>query len=319
MTEQSLIQGVNSVFIGVSDPQAHIDFYCGQLGWAVSETGVLSADEAASIWGDGVGQTEVTVLSAAGLTHGRIILLTVEKSGPAEYPHTSDLGLAGIDIYTRDIRQTHRVLSSAGYTWVTPPATWEIPVGERVVSVTQGFCNAPDGTALVFVENAAPRGVAAWEVEPDRAYTELTSVVCHVPDFSAELAFWGEDGLGLGTWYDISFTSPGLDEMASLPKGTVMRLAFLAGPKTARIEVTQIQDRTTGLDRRGQQRTARDFGHTGWLVQAADLDEVIRRGIAQGGVVQSGLTVGPSLLFGSSRVAMINTPNGISVTIQEIS
>lgn len=318
MTEQSLVQGINAAFIGVSSPQAHIDFYCGQLGWAVSETGVLSADDAARIWGEGVGQIPVTVLTAAGASHGRIILLTVPKSGPAEYPHTSDLGLVGIDIYTRDTRETHRVLSAAGYTWVTPPATWEIPLGERIVTVTQGFCNAPDGTALVFVENSAPRGVAAWEIDPDCAYTELTSVVCHVPDFEAELAFWGMDGLGLGTWYDITFTSPGLDEMASLPTGTVMRLAFLAGLKTARIEVTQIQDRISGTDRRARQRTARDLGHSGWLVHTSDLDEVIRRGSAQGGVVQSPPTTGPSVLFGSSRIAMMNTPNGIGVTIQEV-
>ncbi len=318
MTAQSLIQGINAAFVGVSDPQPHIDFYCGQLGWAVSETGVLSADEASRIWGEGVGQTPVTVLTAAGVTHGRIILLTVPTQGPAVYPTTSDLGLAGIDIYTRDIQETHRVLSSAGYTWVTPPATWEVPLGERVVIITQGFCNAPDGTSLVFVENAAPRGVAAWEIDPERAYTELTSVVCHVPDFDAELAFWGSDGLGLGTWYDVSFTSPGLDKMASLPTGTIMRLAFLAGPKTARIEVTKIQDRTWGEDRRAQQRTARNLGHTGWLVQTSDLDEVIRRGTAQGGVVQSEPTTGSSVLFGSSRVAMMNTPNGIGVTIQEI-
>ncbi len=106
--------------------------------------------------------------------------------------------------------------------------------------------------------------------------------------------------------------------MASLPTGTIMRLAFLAGPKTARIEVTQIQDRTSGVDRRAQQRTARDLGHTGWLVQTSDLDEVIRRGTAQGGVVQSGPTAGSSVLFDSSRVAMMNTPNGIGVTVQEI-
>ena len=55
--------------------------------------------------------------------------------------------------------------------------------------------------------------------------------------------------------------------MASLPAGTVMRLAFLAGPRTARIEVTCIQNRTTGRDRRPEQRTARHLGHTGWLVR----------------------------------------------------
>ncbi|MDA8368899.1 MAG: hypothetical protein M0026_03415 [Nocardiopsaceae bacterium] len=319
MTGQPLIQGVNAAFIGVSTPERHIDLYCGQLGYAVAESGVLSAEAAAAIWGEGVTETHVTVLTAAGAPHGRIVLLTVPDRGPAEYPHTADFGLAGIDMYTHDIQESHRTLTAASYDWVTPPATWEVPLGERMVTVTEGFCNAPDGTDLVFVEPASPRGTAAWDTDPDRGYTELTSVVCNVPDFEAEIGFWGPEGLGLQLWYDVSFSSPGLEEMASLPAGTQMRLAFLAGPLTARIEVTQVQDGMVGTDRRERQRTARHLGHTGWLVQTPDLDATLARVAELGGTVRTGPVHGPELLFGSARVAMVDTPNGIPVTIQESS
>lgn len=316
MTDQPLIRGVNAAFLGVTDPEPHLAYYRDQLGFAVAESGVLAASDAAAIWGEGVGEVGVTVLTAAGAPHGRIVLLTV-PAGEAVHPHSADYGLAGIDLYTRDITESHRVLTAAGYSWVTPPATWQVPLGEKLVTVTEGFCNAPEGTGVVFVEPAAPRGTAAWDAEPDRFYTELTSLVCHVPDFDAEVAFWGPDGLGLSQWYDVSFSDPGLDEMASLPPGTVMRLAFLAGELTARIEVTRIQDRTVGTDRRPQQRTGRHLGHTGWLVPTRDLDAALQRVRERGGSVRTGPVPAPALLFGGARVAFVDTPNGIPVTLVE--
>ena len=316
MTKNPLVQGINAAFVGVSETQANIDFYCGQLGYEVSESGTIPADQAAGLWGAGV-DTEVTVLTAAGAPHGRIVLLSVADAAPAEYPHSADFGLAAIDMYTRDIEESHRVLTAAGHAWVTPPATWEVPLGEKLVTVTEGFCLAPDGTDVVFVEPAAPRGTQAWDNDPDRHYTELTSVVCHVPDFEAEVAFWGPDGLGLAVWYDVSFSSEGLEKMAELPPGSTMRLAFLAGAQTARIEVTQIVDRTIGTDRRDRQRTARSLGHSGWLVQTADLDAALARVTELGGTVLTGPAAGPAVLFGGSRVAVIDTPNRIQITLQE--
>ena len=204
---------------------------------------------------------------------------------PARHPWQADTGFIAINMYTRDIQVSHTELSAAGQTWVTPPATWRVPLGEQIVTVTQGFLRAPESTDIVFVEPAQARGTAAWDAEPDRHYTELTSVVCHVPDFEAETGFWGPDGLGLASWYDVSFTDPGLDEMAKLPSGTVMRLAFLAGATTARIEVTRMEDRTIGTDLRATQRTAQHVGHTGWLLEVHDLDAAVSRATELGGTV----------------------------------
>ncbi|WP_256839423.1 VOC family protein [Ornithinimicrobium faecis] len=317
MTPTPFVPGIDAAFLGVTDPQPHLDFYCGQLGFSVSERGLIPAAEAAALWGDGVGDTAVTVLSAAGSPHGRVVLLTVPSGGSTEHPHTADHGFVGIDLYVRDIQASHRELTAAGYEWATPPATWEVPLGEKLVTVTEGFCCAPEGTDVVFVEPASPRGTAAWEADPARAYTELTSVVCHVPDVDAEVGFWGPDGWGLSLWYDVSFSSPGLEEMAELPAGTTMRLAFLAGPETARIEVTRVENRTTGVDRRGQQRTGVDLGHSGWLVRTADLDAALERATERGGTVISGPLRGPQILSGGGRVAVVETPNGIRVTVRE--
>lgn len=314
MSDPYLVGGVNAAFVGVNDRKPHLDLYQGQLGWEIAEEGLLTAAEASGLWGPGVGDTAYTVLTAAGADHGRIVLLEVPPQEPGPHPRQADTGLIAINMYTRDIQVSHRVLTAAGTPWATPPATWEVPLGEKLVTVTQGFALAPESTDIVFVEPAQARGTAAWDRDPDRHYTELTSVVCHVEDFPAEAAFWGADGLGLSSWYDVTFSHPGLDKMAALPDGTVMRLAFLAGPTTARIEITRMEDRTLGTDLRATQRTARHLGHSGWLVEVHDLGAAVARAAERGGRVLTDPGEGPDALFGGRRVCFMDTPNGLPVT-----
>lgn len=312
----ALVPGVSAAFLGVSDPAPHLDFYCGRLGFAVAERGDVLGEQAARLWGVDR-DVPYVVLTAAGAAQGRIILLTVTGADEAVHPHTADLGLVGIDVYTDDIVRAHADLTAAGHPWATAPATWEVPLGDTLVTVTEGFCYAPEGTDVVFVQPEHPRGTAAWAAEPERPYTEVTSLVCHVPDVDAEVAFWGPGGLGLEVWYDLAFSSPGLEEMAGLPPGTKMRLAFLAGRETARIEVTQVGDGTLGIDRRDGQRTAQALGHTGWLIDTPDLDRALAMVRDRGGRITSGPFDGAGGLFGARRVAFVDTPGGIPVTIQE--
>ncbi len=314
----TLIGGVNGAFLGVSDLQAHLDLYVGQLGWEVHASGTLIAQQASALWGEGIGDLSWTELRATGAGHGRLVLLRVPEQPTPPHPKQADTGLVAINMYTRDIAVSHDVLSSAGHKFRTPPATWAVPLGENVVSVTQMFLLAPDGVDIVFVQPATARGTAAWDADPNRHYTELTSVVAHVEDFEAETRFWGPEGLGLRSWYDVSFTHPGLDAMAELPVGSVMRLSFLAGDTTSRLEITRLEDRTLGVDHRARQRTGRHLGHTGWLYAVTDLDELLTQVRALGGEVLSGPRPGPDSLFGGARVAFVNTPNGLPVTFYQV-
>jgi predicted enzyme related to lactoylglutathione lyase len=313
----TLIGGVNGAFLGINDIQPHLDLYVGRLGWEVHAHGTLPAAQAERLWGAGTGDLPWTELRATGAGHGRIVLLRVPDQPTPPHPRQADTGLVAINMYTRDIDASHRDLSAAGDKFRTPPATWAVPLGENVVSVTQMFLLAPDGVDIVFVQPATARGTAAWETDPDRHYTELTSVVCHVEDFEAETRFWGPSGLGMQSWYDVAFTHPGLDEMAQLPAGSVMRLSFLAGGTTARLEITRLEDRTLGIDHRARQRTGRHLGHTGWLFAVTDLDETLRAVQALGGEVLSPAHDGPVELFSGARVAFANTPNGLPVTFFE--
>ena len=317
MTETLLTGGVNAAFLGVSDLQPHLDLYVGQLGWEVHRSGVVPAEEASRLWGEGAGETPFAELRAAGAATGRIILLQVAGDEVAEHPMQADTGLLAINMYTRDLDVSYDVLSRAGQKFRTPPASWAVPLGDKLVTVTQSFLLAPDGVDIVFVQPAEARGTAAWDADPKRHYTELTSVVCHVPDFEAEAAFWGSQGLGLSQWYDVSFSHPGLDEMAQLPPGSVMRLAFMAGPTTARLEITRLEDRSLGADHRHLQRTARHLGHTGWLFTVPDVEAVVAAARRVGGEVLSDVHAGPDGLFGGAAVAYLNTPNGLPVTFVE--
>lgn len=318
MTDQALvIGGVDAAYLGVNEFRAHLDLYVGQLGWEEASSGVLGSAEAERLWGAGIGDIPFVELRAAGAGHGRLFLLQVPEQEVPEHPMQADLGMVAINMYTRDIEVSHRELGAVGHQFRTPPATWAVPLGDTLVSVTQMFLLAPEGVDVVFVEPAQARGTAAWDADPDRHYTELTSVVCHVPDFEAEARFWGADGLGLQSWYDVSFTHPGLDEMAQLPSGSVMRLSFLAGPTTARVEVTQLEEKARGVDRRAGQRTGRHLGHTGWLLKVRDLDETLFRVAQLGGTVLSEAHPGAASMFNGARVAFVDTPGGLPVTFVE--
>lgn len=312
-----LTGGVNAAFLGVSDIAAHLDLYVGKLGWEVHRSGVVTADEAARLWGEGVGEIPFTELRAAGAGSGRILLLEVAGREVGMHPMQADTGLLAINMYTRDLDVSYDVLNASGENFRTPPASWAVPLGEKLVTVTQSFLLAPDGVDIVFVQPAEARGTAAWDADPERHYTELTSVVCHVPDFEAEAAFWGAGGLGMAQWYDVTFSHPGLDAMAQLPEGSVMRLAFMAGDTTARLEITRLENRDLGVDHRAVQRTGRHLGHTGWLFTVGDVEAVVAAARAAGGEVLADVHAGPAELFDGARVAFVNTPNGLPVTFVE--
>ncbi|MFG2017918.1 hypothetical protein [Actinomadura geliboluensis] len=314
----ALVEGITGAVIGVSDFGPHLEFFGGRLGYEVAARGTVGAAAADALWGTGPADVEAMALAAAGAGTGRIHLVRVpEPLAPAARPHNLDDGLIGIDVYAADIAAAHARFAADGIAWSTPPATYGVAVGDREVQVTQGVCPAPDGTAVVFVQPAAIRGTAAWEADPGRPYTELTSVVCHVPDAGAEVAFWGPDGLGMSVWYDVVFSSPGFDTVAGLPPGTRMRLAFLAGERTARIEVTSAEGEHR-VDRRPAQRPGRSLGHSGWTVRTRDLGAALESVRRTGGAVVSAAPVETDdPLHGKAAAASVTTPNGVSVTLYE--
>lgn len=312
-----LATGVTAAVVGVTDFAPHLAFFCGELGFEVASAGVVPADAAARLWGRAE-DVEVRMLTAAGADTGRIHLVRVaEPVAPAGHPHTLDLGLAGLNLYTRDIEAACDRLQAAGYPWLSRPVTYQVPLAQGRVSVTEGICLGPEGVGVVFVQPAAARGTTAWRVDPERRFTELTSVAAHVPDLEAELRFWGPDGLGLTVGYDVAFRSPGLAEMADLPPDGRVRLAFITGAEggTARVELLRIEAARRGVDRRAGQRPGRALGHTCWSVRVRELDAAVARARRAGGRVHCPPFAATTPLHGRARLALVDTPNGIAVEL----
>jgi len=303
-----MIDGITSAVVGVTGFGPHLEFLCGELGFAVEAEGTVAAPDAARLWPGVGGDVDVKLLAAAGSPTGRIQLVRVARPpAPAEHPHVLDLGLGGLDIYTRDLAASHERLREY---WWGAPAAYEIEAGGLTVAIAEGFCHAPDGTCVVLVQPGSVRSTGAWDADPARPYTEVTSVVCHVPDPDAEIAFWC--GLGMELWYDVAFSSPEFERMAGLPEGTRTRLAFLAGPGggTARIEVLSLEASREGTDRRAAQRPGRSLGHSGWSVETRDLDAAVA---AAHGVREPFTVTTP--LHGTARVALVDSPGGVAVEL----
>jgi catechol 2,3-dioxygenase-like lactoylglutathione lyase family enzyme len=314
MSDRPLVDGVSAAILGVDAFETHVDFYCSHLGFEIAAEGVVERSVARALW-DVDDDVAVTFLAAAGAPGGRIDLVLIEGEQPAaQHPHMRDLGLIGLDVYTKDIQQTYGSLLASGFAWNAPPTTYGVPMGDGSVRLTEAFCKGPGGVDVVFLQPEAPRGTRAWDSDPRRLHTELTSVLCHVPDVDAEVAFWVS--LGLQANYDVTFSSPGLDTVADLDPGSVVRLAFLAGEQTARIEVINMPNTQVGLDRRTEQRPARGMGHSGWRVQTRNLSRALERVNESGGRHKSVVTTHDPI-HGTARVAGAFTPNDIFVQLWE--
>lgn len=313
-----LVDSVAAAIVGVSDFAPHLDLFCEHLGFDVDARGRLSAKSAARVWQVDTA-LDIVTLAAAGSRTGRVHLVRVPGAPPAARPHTRDLGLVAVNLYTRDIERAHADLTAAGYPWIAPPSRWQVPVGDRPVDVTEGICLGPDGLNVVLVQPASARDTEAWRADPDRQFTEITSVSAHVPDLDREVAFW--EALGVGRGYVVTFSSAGLERMTGLDAGTVIRLAYLTGPtgSSSRIELPTVQtddkSRLSRHDHRPAQRSGHALGQTGWIVHTAYLPTTVDRAVAWGGTLRYAPFEIDSPPYGRALVAGVETPNGIAVDL----
>jgi len=314
----TFITGVTGAFVGVQDFAPHLEFWCGELGWENCKSGVISAEIAQKVY-HVEGEIEVKVLCAAGSDTGQVYLVRTKNADSLtpRYPHTSELGFHALDLYTKDSAATYEQMKKAGHKWVREPEAYKVPLGETVVEITEAFLFGPEGTAAVFVEAKNARVTKAWDINPDLPYTELTSVVCGVRDVEGLTAFFGPEGLGMAKWYDVSFTSEGLNKMAQLPSDAEITLVFLAGESTARIEVIKVNNVEPPRDLRAEQRPGKALGHSGWSFKTHDLDGALAVVTKQGGVVLSPPVVTDDPIHGKARLASAETPEGAFIELWE--
>jgi predicted enzyme related to lactoylglutathione lyase len=130
-------------------------------------------------------------------------------------------------------------------------------------------------------------------------------------------AFFGPEGLGLGIWYDVTLSSPGIEKMAHLPPGTLVQLAFLAGSKTARVEIINTSNLPDRLNITAKQRVGLSLGHSGWSFITHDIETACKKITLQGGKVISNMIQTDDPVHGKARIVSALTPEGSFIELWE--
>jgi hypothetical protein len=302
-----LISGVTGAILGISNLDLHLGFWRDQLGYEVMDQGEISAETAKAIY-DVDGSIDVWKLAPAQAPSGQVWLYRTKNSSTltAKHPHTSEIGLHALDLYTRDSLKTYEQLSNAGWSWAGIPEMYEVPLGDKNVGITEGFCFGPEGTDVVFVEAKNVRPTIAWGKDPSLPYSELTSVVTGVRN--VELLKNLYLSLGLTPWYDVTFSAPGLEKMAKLPPNTNVQLVFMAGELTARIEIISTTNILDRADITATQRVGKSLGHLGWTFKTSNLDQALAGVAKNGGRVISDVIQTSDPVHGRARIAAVLTP-----------
>lgn len=313
-----LLGGITAAVVGVSDPAPHLQLW-RVLGYEVAAQGQVPAADAAALWGLDAA-VDVWALAPPGVDTGRVHLLRLpaapSPAGPPDRaprvpaPRMDRAGLQGLDLYARDLATAGAVLAGAGYPWHVAPVSYGVTVGEQVVTITEAALHGPDGVTVVLIQPGAPRATRAWEARPGALFTELTSVVVAAGDVAAEVAFWTR--LGLATWYDVTVRDDQLARLAELPPGTAVRIAFLAGTQTARVEILGLPDAPPAPAPPAV--PGRTLGHSGWSARTPDLDAALA---AAGVPPERPPAVADTPLHGRARVATVRTPAGVAVELWE--
>lgn len=313
-----LVDGVTGAIVGVHNKSEHLKFWCNELNYEIVAEGVISSRVASEIYAVN-GEIKVTSLAPAKADSGQVWLFQTENSASliGTHPHTSQIGLHALDLYTRDALATHAQITRAGWEWAATPEAYEVPIGEKSIEITEGFCYGPEGTDVVFVEAKTVRPTIAWDRNPELPYCELTSVVCGVQDMEKAKAFFGPEGLGLGIWYDVTLSSPGIEKMAHLPPGTLVQLAFLAGSKTARVEIINTSNLPDRLNITAKQRVGLSLGHSGWSFITHDIETACKKITLQGGKVISNMIQTDDPVHGKARIVSALTPEGSFIELWE--
>jgi catechol 2,3-dioxygenase-like lactoylglutathione lyase family enzyme len=311
-----LISGVTGAILGISNLDLHLGFWRDQLGYEVMEQGEIPSETAKAIY-DVDGSIDVWKLAPAQAPSGQVWLYRTKDSAnlTARHPHTSEIGLHALDLYTRDSLKTYEQLSNAGWTWAGIPEMYEVPLGDKTVGITEGFCFGPEGTDVVFVEAKNVRPTIAWEKDPSLPYSELTSVVTGVRDVAGAKDFY--HSLGMAPWYDVTFSAPGLEKMAKLPAHTNVQLVFMAGELTARIEIISTTNISNRVDITATQRVGRGLGHVAWTFRTTDLDQALAGVAKNGGRIISEVLETNDPVHGRANLAAVLTPENSFIELWE--
>lgn len=320
MTASPLVDGVHALMFGVREFKPLQRIFVEALGWDVVGQWSLPRSLCSHLWQVDAA-AEVMVLASRGVNYGRVHLyrfpdVTVNEVA-AQGPRSN--GFRSMNTYVRDMAAARERVEAAGASWGAETRFEITSVDGTTQSVHQGRVLMPDGAGLVFVVPTIPRWTAAWSDDPSVFCPEATSVVVASGDAEASKNFWG-DGLGMEVLYDVVQTNAETNAMIGLESDAAVRVVFCWPEKTARVEILgRADDRYNHIaspDATPAQRPGVGLGAIGWVLQVADLDEVLDRLAARGGRLVAPPVTGVAG-FHPGRVATLATPENTWLSVWE--
>ena len=293
---------VDHAVVGVSDLAASIAFYTA-YGFEVVARNRLEADVATALYGLDSATDEV-VLGVPGAATGRLRLVHT----PLPLPDRGHFHRGGhaLDIYTSDMEASTALARELGVV-VGPTADYVF----GPVSLQQAQAMAPDEVPFVFV-GIDRRLPSILDAQPERAHSELHSVVGCVDGIDAETAFW-KDVVGLELRSQFPIDVPAVSEFMMLPRHVPIRMSVMSGAAAnpPRFELLEFSD-AEGITVSGRPLLP------GCLVVGLRVPHVLAavEAMAHAGATTYPAVSAPGLNGQVELAAFVTTPGGIDVEVR---
>lgn len=137
---------LSHLFIGVSDTDATIRFWCGHMGGTLESDEILSSPALDQIYGRQGARIRDTFIRVGGIRLHTIEVLDVRVAAEAR-GSPGDLGLRGISFRVSDFEATHRKLAESR---LNPTPIYRFDEIETPVNMF--FVEDPDGVRVEVIE-----------------------------------------------------------------------------------------------------------------------------------------------------------------------
>ncbi len=135
------------LFMGVSDTDATIRFWCEHIGATLESDEILSSPALDQIYGRQGAQIRDTFIRAGGIRLHTIEVLDVPVA-PGTRGAPGDLGIRGISFRVPDLEAFHRRLTERR---LSPTPIYRF--GDIATPVNMFFVEDPDGIRVEFIES----------------------------------------------------------------------------------------------------------------------------------------------------------------------
>lgn len=317
--EPSLGFPLKTAIIGAANIEASLKVYRDVMALQVVERRRWAGPEFEALFRlPPKASAEVAVLADRGFEHGRITLLQFDARERIEIRAPGNgvavIGLLNLNFYARDIVASTESLRAAGCRPWSQPVPHDM--GPEVGAPMEVMIDGPDTVVINLLQHGTDpecrTGRTGLYMRDEFGYSAsgLSPVVTsahNVRDMEQATAFYAKV-LGLEPIIDVVMDSEAMTTFMALPAGSRTRTVIVQGPhRFGKIAIGQpLNYPTTDLVPRAE---APGIGYIAQCFAVVNLDGVVARALALGGVLYSGPLAADIPGVGRARTAMLRHPS----------